>query len=111
MMNSQEVVSLYEAIAVITDQMLTAARSSNWKQMVILEKTCAQYIETIKCNEREVASGAIRDRKVKIIQKILADDREIRNITEPWMANLSRQIGNINAKQKLVKAYGTNQSG
>jgi flagellar protein FliT len=111
MMNSQEVVSLYEAVAVVTDQMLTAARSANWKQLVILEKVCAQYVETIKCNEREVAQGAMRDRKVKIIQKILADDREIRNITEPWMAALSMQIGSMHAKHKLAKAYGPNHSG
>jgi flagellar protein FliT len=110
-MNTQEVVSLYEAIAVVTEQMVSAARSANWKQLVLLERICAQHIETIKSNEREAAHGALRDRKVKIIQKILADDREIRNITEPWIANLSVQIGSIHAKRKLANAYGANQSG
>ncbi|HSY28576.1 MAG TPA: flagellar protein FliT [Burkholderiaceae bacterium] len=110
MMNSQEVVSLYETIAEITDQMLSAARTGNWQQLSALEKICAQHVETIKCNEREVAQGVVRERKVKIIQKILADDREIRNITEPWMAKLSMQINSANAKRKLAKAYGANRS-
>ncbi len=48
----------------------------------------------------------MRDRKVKIIQKILADDREIRNITEPWMTRLSMQINSVGAKRKLANAYG-----
>jgi len=106
MMNSQEVVSLYETVAVITDQMLTAARSANWVQLAKLEKICAGHIETIKSGEKEVAKGEMRERKIKIIQKILADDREIRNITEPWMARLSMQINNVGAKRKLANAYG-----
>jgi flagellar protein FliT len=105
-MNSQEVVSLYETISVITDQMLSAARSANWVQLASLEKLCAQHIETIKVGDKEPAQGAVRERKVKIIQKILADDREIRNITEPWMHRLSMQISNVNSRRKLAKAYG-----
>ena len=109
-MNSQEVVSLYETISVITDQMLTAARSANWVLLASLEKVCAQHIETIKNSEKEPAQGALRERKVKIIQKILADDREIRNITEPWMKRLSMQINNVGAQRKLAKAYGAGAS-
>jgi flagellar protein FliT len=109
MMNSQEVISIYETIAIITNQMLVAARCANWTQLARLEKVCAQHVETIKSNEREAAQGAIRERKVKIIQKILADDREIRNITEPWMAQLSRQINSVGTKRKLAQSYGANR--
>jgi flagellar protein FliT len=110
-MNSQEVVSLYETIATITDQMLAAARTANWTQLANLEKVCAQHVDTIKNNEREAAQGAIRERKIKIIQKILADDREIRSITEPWMAKLSMQINSTGVKRKLAQAYGANRTG
>jgi flagellar protein FliT len=105
-MNSQEVVSLYEAISVITEQMVSAARDANWVQLASLEKQCARHIETIKAGDKEPVQGAMRDRKVKIIQKILADDREIRNITEPWMQRLSMQISSNHAQRKLAKAYG-----
>ncbi len=110
-MTSQEVVSMYEDIATITGQMVGAARDANWQQLASLEKICAQRIEIIKTNEREAAQGAVRDRKIKVIQKILADDREIRSITEPWMTKLSRQINSGHAQRKLSKAYGlTNRS-
>ncbi len=105
-MNSQEVVSLYETISVITEQMVSAARNANWVQLASLEKQCAQHIETIKVGDKEAVQGAMRERKIKIIQKILADDREIRNITEPWMQRLSMQINSANSQRKLAKAYG-----
>jgi flagellar protein FliT len=105
-MNSQEVVSLYETISGITEQMVLAAREANWVQLASLEKLCAQHVESIKIGDREPAQGATRERKIRIIQKILADDREIRNYTEPWMQRLSMQISNNTTQRKLAKAYG-----
>jgi len=109
-MNSQEVVSLFEAIAVLTDEMVVAARNGNWMQLATLENACAQHIATIKCSENEIAQGAVRERKIQVIQKILADDRAIRNITEPWMEALSMQISSVKTKRKLANAYGTTRS-
>jgi len=105
-MNSQEVVSLYETISVLTEQMVTAAKNANWVQLAALERQCALHIETIKSGDKEQVQGEMRERKIRIIQKILADDREIRNITEPWMQRLSKQISSTNAQRKLAKAYG-----
>ena len=109
-MNSQEVVSLFEAIAVLTDEMVVAARNGNWMQLATLENACAQHIATIKCSENEIAQGAVRERKIQVIQKILADDRAIRNFTEPWMEALSMQISSVKTKRKLADAYGTTRS-
>lgn len=108
MMNSQEVVNIYETIAVITGKMVSAARDSDWQQLASLEKQCAKHIEVIRVNDIEAAHGAVRERKIKVIQKILADDREIRNITQPWMARLSRQISSTNTQRKLSQTYGLN---
>ncbi len=54
-------------------------------------------------------TGESRVRKVQIIKKILADDREIRNLTEPWMAQLSRLINSTGTERKLSQAYGASQ--
>lgn len=106
MMNSQEVVSLYETVADISGQMLMAARTENWAQLASLEQACAKHVEFLKSNDREAAEGELRERKVKIIQKILADDREIRNIVQPWMARLSMQINSVGTQRKLAQTYG-----
>lgn len=110
MMNSQEVISLYETVAVITDQMLAAAREGDWDRLAALETRCARHVETLRQGEAPVAlSGESRLRKVQIIQKILADDREIRNLTEPWMARLSQLMNSAGTERKLSQAYGASQ--
>lgn len=112
MLNTQEVISLYETVAVITDQMLAAARNGDWDQLVELESRCASHVETLKAGEPPAPmTGAHRERKVKIIKKILADDREIRNLTEPWMAQLSQIINSTGNERKLSQAYGATHSG
>jgi flagellar protein FliT len=111
-MNSQEVISLYESVADITEQMLAAARTGDWELLVELETRCSSQVEIIKSAEPRVAlTGVVRDHKVKIIRKILEDDREIRNITEPWMAQLSTLMNSAGTERKLARAYGANQSG
>lgn len=111
-MNSQEVLSLYETVATITDQMLAAARTGNWEQLIELESRCASHVETLKLEEpRAALPEEERQRKVKLIRKILEDDREIRNITEPWMAQLSTMINSVGTERKLARAYGANRSG
>jgi flagellar protein FliT len=111
-MNTEEVITLYEAVAVITTQMLAAAREANWDRLAELESCCASHVATLKQEEPTAPlTGATRERKARIIQKILADDREIRNITEPWMGRLSAMINSVSAERKLSQAYGANQSG
>ena len=107
-MNSQEVLSLYESVADITDKILAAARKRDWEEMVVLESRVASHVETLKIGEAPTAlTGEKRLRKVQIIQKILADDRQIRDITEPWMADLARLMKSNQTERKLNMAYGT----
>ena len=44
--------------------------------------------------------------KEKQLKKILADDKEIRDITEPWMAQLSDLMKNSSTNRKLSNTYG-----
>lgn len=111
-MNSHEVISLYETVAVITNQMLTAARNGDWDQLAALESRCASHVEILRKSEPPAPlTGVVREKKVKIIKKILADDREIRNLTEPWMAQLSQIINSTGNERKLSQAYGATHSG
>ncbi|MEO7494523.1 MAG: flagellar protein FliT [Massilia sp.] len=107
MMTSQEVVSVYEAMVGITEQMVQAASASDWDRLVVLEQQCAGYVAQLKDNEQPVALvGASRERKVQAIRKMLDDDRKIRDLTMPWMARLSALIGSTGAERRLASAYG-----
>lgn len=108
MMTSQEVVSVYEAMVVLTEQMVQAAGSGDWDRLVELEKACAAHVARLKQQEPPLALvGASRDRKVEAIRKMLDDDRKIRDLTMPWMAHLSALINNTGAERRLARAYGS----
>jgi flagellar protein FliT len=110
---------IYESMAVISEQMLTAARDANWELLSVLENQSSEYLAQLN---RQASGGdieqqidnsddALRARKVAIIKKILADDRDIRNLTEPRLTELSDLIKNTKNERKLVRAYGVNQEG
>lgn len=112
-MDNQEIIALYETVADITDKMLAAARTGDWEQLAALESRCSSQVEIIKQNDqpRQPLTPVAREHKTRIIKKILEDDRQIRDITEPWMAQLSAMINSAGTERKLSQAYGANQSG
>jgi flagellar protein FliT len=112
-MDNQEILSLYETVAEITDQMLAAARTGNWEQLAALESRCSSQVEILKQNDqvRQPLTPVAREKKTRIIKKILDDDRQIRDITEPWMAQLSAMMNSAGTERKLSQAYGANQTG
>ena len=87
--SSEEVINVYENVSQLTRQMLAAARSRDWESLHRLERDCASQASRLRDGQPPSLSGELRARKVRLLQAILADDREIRTITEPWMDQLS----------------------
>jgi flagellar protein FliT len=87
--SSEDVIGVYENVSRLTRQMLAAARSSDWDTLHRLERDCASQVSLLSDAQPPSLSGDLRARKVRLLQSILADDREIRTITEPWMEQLS----------------------
>ncbi|WLI87968.1 flagellar protein FliT [Massilia sp. R2A-15] len=106
MMTSQQVLSVYETLVGLTGEMVAAASASDWDQLAVLESRCAAHVQALKENAAPVLTGENRARKVRIIQKMLDDDRKIRDLTMPWMAQLSSLISNTRSQGRLVNAYG-----
>jgi flagellar protein FliT len=110
-MKSEDVISIYESVAETTARMLTAARNGDWDELATLESVCTRHIDRLKSGDVPPSAGALRERKIKIIHQILEDDRQIRALTEPWMAHLAVLINSSSAERKLSQAYGAHQSG
>ena len=87
--SSEDVIGVYENVSQLTRQMLAAARSRDWDTLHRLERDCASQVSLLREGQPPSLTGELRARKVRLLQSILADDREIRNITEPWMEQLS----------------------
>ncbi len=108
MMNSEQVLSLYETVSELTGRMLAAAESRDWEQLEQLESHCATHIARLKQDEPPATAlpAELRVRKVKVIHQILAHDRQIRDLTTPWLAELSALINSTGAERRLANAYG-----
>ncbi|MCU6435381.1 flagellar protein FliT [Undibacterium sp. Jales W-56] len=108
MMDSMEMISIYENVATITDQMLSAARSGDWDLLSKLEFDCSSQVQTLRVQEVELElSPDLKNKKIQIIKKILADDKEIRNLTESWMAQLANIMRSSESNRKLSRTYGS----
>jgi len=106
MMTGDEMLSTYETIERITGEMLHAARSAEWDRLVELEQSCTTHVSRLR-ESGDVALGPEgRERKVVLIKKILDADRHIRDLTMPWMAQLSAMISNSTTQRRLANAYG-----
>jgi flagellar protein FliT len=84
----------YEAIEKASTDMLDAARSGNWDEVVKLEGACAVLIAQLKnaAQSRELAKVEAKE-KSRIMQRILLNDAEIRHLAEPWLEDLDHMMG------------------
>ena len=95
MNNNFEIIAIYEAILTITGRMLKAAQSADWERLITLEHECRGLTKKLMISDKnKVLSNDLRQRKQEIIQQILADDAEIRTLTQPWMAQLQNILNN-----------------
>jgi flagellar protein FliT len=83
--------SYYEAIEHASQDMLEAARCGDWDRVMRLEGACAVLIAQLKhaATERPLHTEEVQ-LKGRIMQRILVNDAEIRNLAEPWINDLSR---------------------
>lgn len=115
-MNCLEVLDIYEKVATLTAEMRLAALSRDWELLAKLESDCSAHVGTLKRHEATPEAGLslpfeLKQKKINIIKQILADDRAIREITEPWMTELSKLMSSASTARKLSQSYGANQIG
>jgi flagellar protein FliT len=81
----------YEAIETASRDMLEAARSGDWDNVVKLEGACAVLIAQLKRTATFQPLDRVESqRKSLLMQRILRNDAEIRHLAEPWLENLDR---------------------
>lgn len=106
-MTNVEVLTAYSAMAALTKQMVAAATAADWDGLEGLEQQVAAHVARLRDNEAAVALDAgERQQKLGLIKQMLDDDRQIRDLTMPWMAQLSKLINNTGTERRLAAAYG-----
>ncbi|QPF73114.1 flagellar protein FliT [Roseateles sp. DAIF2] len=92
--------SYYEAIEQASADMLSAARSGNWDEVVKLEGACVLLISQLKhAASRDQLAPEETQLKTRIMQRILLNDAEIRHLAEPWLEDLDQVL---TGKSKMV---------
>jgi flagellar protein FliT len=98
-MNSA-LLNYYEAIEKASSDMLAAARAGDWDQVVKLEGACALLISQLKhAANAQMLGSEEAQLKSRIMQRILINDAEIRQLAEPWLEDLD---GILAGKPKSV---------
>ncbi len=90
-MNS-ELLNYYEAIEQASADMLSAARTGNWDEVVKLEGACVLLISQLKAAAHHGLAPAESKLKTRIMQRILVNDAEIRHLAEPWLEDLDHVL-------------------
>ncbi len=82
-MTPNDVLSMYENIAGLTSKMAGAAQAGDFDGLARMETQCAlQAAPAI--GGVPALEGAARMRKIDLLKLIMANDRAIRDVTEPW---------------------------
>ncbi|MES2183547.1 MAG: flagellar protein FliT [Pseudomonadota bacterium] len=80
-------IDYYKAIEDTSRRMLDAARAEDWEEVVRNEGACAVLIEQLRFKaQTEELPREHRTEKVRIMQRILRNDAQIRVLAEPWLA-------------------------
>ena len=104
-MNSTDTLIAYRSISNVTGEMAVAARAGEWDRLAELERRCAALMARLGAAQPAQLTNDMLRQKVELIHKILADDAEIRNYTEPWMRRVQNLLGNAGMERRLRRAY------
>jgi flagellar protein FliT len=106
-MEHREILDHYERIREVTGKMVAAAKRADWDHLVDLEESCRSLTQSLMEAERGVQlPPPMLERKVELIRTVLADDAEIRNLTEPWMQRLQELIQGVDLSRRVRITYG-----
>lgn len=83
-MTSNDVVTMYEKLAGLSAEMSLAAQAGDWTSLAALEQQCASHALAAQAGVPTL-SGEARSRKIALLKQIMANDRAIRAVTEPWI--------------------------
>jgi flagellar protein FliT len=105
--DGERIIESYEAVLSLTQQMLDAARTSRWDELISTEDERSRLIDQIsKTDTGTILDARLRESKRELIGAIMQHDAEIRILTQDWMRELRVVISSLSAQQKLQYIYG-----
>lgn len=101
------IVRSYEELLVLSEQMLEAARAGNWDAMSELQQVYLAEVERLRQLDHAVPfSDNERLRRFQLLERILAFDARIRDLTMPRLAHLGALLNSSRRRMDLSNTYG-----
>lgn len=106
-MNPQQIISSYDTLLNLADQMRIAADQGEWDHLIKLEQDFSYQIANIKMTAGDTnLDTSARQQVMQQITKILEEDAQIRTLTEEWMTQLRNAMQSNRQEQRLNQTYG-----
>jgi flagellar protein FliT len=97
----------YRELAEAYGGMLEAARRGDWDAVTAAELGCRARIEKLRALGEVPLDAAANQQKFALLQRLLADDAEIRDLALPWMRRLEDLIAGAGQARRVALRYGT----
>jgi flagellar protein FliT len=99
----------YEAMSRLTGMMAEAARENDWGLLGSLEQEVAALRNHLQEQDAKGIHFDLNEserlHKRELILRMLADDREIRRYTEPWMSSVRALLAGAVLERNVRRAY------
>jgi len=103
-------IELYEEMTALSARMVEAAQRNDWDNLIALERSVSDLRVRLAGDDNSRLDNGERERKAALIQRILADDAEIRRHTEPWMEQVRQFLGGARKRRQVDQTYGAHHA-
>ncbi len=103
----QQIVERYRRMADASRRMLDVARVDDWDRVCTVEKECATLVAELSAmGDLAPTDPSLRQQKVDLLRRVLADDAELRLLSQPWLRKLDAVLRSPQTAARLDRTYG-----
>lgn len=103
MSRSKSILNQYKIIANLSGKMVQLARDNQWDDVVATSREYSVAVQELR--QYEPLDDHDRLARKPLLQKILRDDAEIRDLAAPELARLGSLLGNMKRHQNVLQTY------
>ncbi|OCQ51174.1 Flagellar protein FliT [Photorhabdus australis subsp. thailandensis] len=105
--NEMDLLSAYQRILSLSEQMLNLAKNEKWDELVDMEITYLKAVEVISHSSISSATSfSLQQKMTNILQIILDNENEIKKLLQKRLDELSKLIKQAGRQQLLNDSYG-----
>ncbi|MDC9592688.1 flagella biosynthesis regulatory protein FliT [Xenorhabdus sp. IM139775] len=107
MKNDMDLLSAYQQILSLSEQMIDLARNAKWDELIDMEITYLTAVEVVtSLSENSDPPISLQQQLTKILQTVLDNEKETKRLLQRRLNELSDLIKQESCKQRLHDTYG-----